>query len=130
MSLTIDQAENTTLNVPIVDNNSPVDVSTATDIVLTLQKKQSGNLPPFVGYSYSLNAAPGFGSLTVNVNNTSVDIVIETTHSVNFEVGMYEACIIVKTPDVSFLTGSKRTQYTSLNVLRVQPGCNKTDLMP
>jgi len=130
MPTAIDQSENTTLNIPIIENNTPVNVASATDIVLTLQLRRSGNLPPFNGYSYSLNPQPGFGNLTLNVNNISVDIVVETTHSVNFEVGMYEACIIVKVPNLAFATGSKRTQYNSMNILRVNPGCNKTDLMP
>lgn len=130
MPTVIEQSENTTLNIPLIENNAPVDVSLATDIVLTLQLRKSGSQAPFNGYSYSLNPQPGFGALTVNVNNISVDIVIETTHSVNFEIGMYEACIIVKEHDKAFLTGSKRTQYNSMNVLRVNPGCNKTDLMP
>lgn len=128
--LIISQSENAVLNVPVIQNNTPVNVATATDIVVRLTTRNQMGQVIVAPTTYSLNPIPGYGSLTINANNVSLDLVLETQETSNFLPGVYEACIIVKTNDTTFASGSKRTEYRTPNVLRVNPGCNTTDLMP
>ena len=128
--LIISQSTNAVLNVPVTVNNMPVNLSAATDIVVRFVGIGLNGIPVSAPVSYSLNPIPTYGTLTVNANNVSVDIVLESFETAQFPPGTYSACIIVKTPDAIYSTAEKRSEYRTPNILRINEGCNTTDLMP
>lgn len=123
----IRQGENINLEFGVVDKNtnSPVDLSTATDIVATLVSPNGMN----VGKKYSLLPAVGNGVLTVDsVVKSKILIAVSGVDTAALAVAVYSLIVKVKMPDGG--VGYNLSEYESLNgELTIEVGKLKSDLI-
>jgi len=118
------QGEDLIMEIPIYDKltNLAVDLSTATDIIVTLTMAKA------IQGKYSLTPISGYGnvSLKVGVGNEHIlEVQVKRADSKIFAVGYLQANVLVELPDVLLI--AKRTEYVYPSFALVYEGLTKSE---
>lgn len=123
MDIAIKQGEDKVLNIPVTsDNNTAVDLTTATAILVVL----SVNDQPVKNYEMGSTEAGAVGKLMLATgNNGMLQILVRKTHSSKFPLGILKANIAYIMPDN--ILGTKRTEV-NITVGTVLAGATKDNV--
>lgn len=115
MAVVLKQGDDSKIQVDIVDNGSPVDLTSITKIkgvikIGTFEEK------------YSLVSESGFGKISKESSpNNRVNVFVERDQSKNFPIGAMSLTLIVTTTDADFPEGERSKQY-DFNIGRTTSG--------
>lgn len=115
--LTFKQGESKIISASIVENGSPVNLSSCPNIkaILTINNKEQKK--------YALVQETDYGTLEVDDTNTNkVNIIVERAHSALFEKGLVQLTLLLSFTDAAFEGGVRVEEKRFINIARVDVG--------
>jgi hypothetical protein len=117
MAVSFKQGEDKKIEVTVIENGLPTDLSVCTNIKALLHVNN------VLQKRYAIIPETDHGKCEVDLGNTNqCNVYVERDDSKNFPVGAVSICLLCSFPNVDFIDGIEVREFI-FNVGRVSPGC-------
>ncbi len=129
--ITFQQGEDLIVELPIEDNGSPVDLTTATNI--RVQAYITVSNVKTKAFAYSKNPKSGYGVCRQKAgggNTGIVQVLLTRAQTVNFAAGVLSFAVVVTMPGLTDFPDGINSEYNFDNYGTVAAGIAKDEVIP
>jgi len=124
------QGEDLIVELPIVENSLPVDLTTATSMRVQLYITKNNVKNKFKSYSSTPKSGYGVCKLKTGTDHNIIQVFITRADSVNFDTGILSFAVVVTLPGLTDFPDGKNSEYNFDSFGTVVEGIAKDEIIP